>query len=109
MSILTAKDAIKGSPDFINFISKHLLPTLQEYLKEIDQYKFGVRLLRLFKFMVQNLQIGLVPLLESMVNSIESKDWIQRINFELFNELFTDSNIVSIILSNKDLLSFLEV
>ena len=109
LSIVSAKDAIKHSEDFMNFISKHLIPTLKIYLEEVDDYKFGIRLFRLFNFIVQNLEIGLFPLLEFMTTTLELNEWIQRVSFELFNELFTNSSIVSIILMDKEMLGFLEI
>ena len=93
----------------MEFIIKFLVPTLQIYLKEINDYKFGVRLLRLFNIIVQNLQVGLFPLLEFMTTTFELSEWVQRVSFELFNDLFTNSSIVSIILPDKEMLNFLEI
>ena len=109
LSIVSAKDAIKNSDDFMEFIIKFLVPTLQIYLKEINDYKFGVKLLRLFNIIVQNLQVGLFPLLEFMTTTFELSEWVQRVSFELFNDLFTNSYIVSIILPDKEMLNFLEI
>lgn len=85
------------------------MPVLQVYLKDISEYKFGIRLIRLLNFMVIHLQIGLHHLMEFMSNSIESEDWVKRIMFELYNTLFTNPEIVSQILQDKELVGHLEI
>ena len=93
---------------FSYFIEKYLVPVLQSYLKEIDEYKFGIRLLRLFNFIVINLHIGLNPFLDFMAEAIHDKSWITRIIFESYSMLFTDNSIVGMILSDKESTSLLE-
>lgn len=109
LCIQSAKENLKKFTEFIDFINAFLLPILQGHLKKIDDYKFGIRIIRLLNFMVQYLQIGLHQLMEFMSNSLDAKPWIKRVVFELFNNLFTNPTTVSQIMAEKELLGHLEV
>lgn len=107
--MLSSKDKLKNFTEFIDFINEFLLPVLQGYLKELEDYKFGIRLIRLMYFLIQHLQIGLNQTMEFMSNSLDAKPWLKRLVFEMFNNLFTQPSIVNQILSEKELLGHLEI
>ena len=107
--VLSTKENLKNFTEFIDFFNNFLVPILQGHLKEIDDYKFGIRLIRLFNFLTQHLQIGLYQLMEFMSNSLDAKPWIKRIVFELFSTIFTSPQTVSFIFQDKELLGCLEI
>lgn len=105
----SAKENLNNFTEFIDFINDFLVPILQGYLKDLDDYKFGIRLIRCFNFMIQYLQIGIHPLMEFMSNSLDAKPWIKRIAFELFSTLLANPQTVKQIWGDKELLGHLEI
>lgn len=105
---MTYKKNTDSFQQFSDFIEKYLVPVLQSYLKEIDEYKFGFRLLRLFNFIVIKLHIGLNSFLDFMAEAIHDKPWITRIIFESYSMLFTNQSIINMILIDKESTSLLE-
>lgn len=87
---------------------KNLTQILTPYLKEITDYKFGIRLLRLFNLLIIHLHIGLNPYLEFMSDSGEKKPWISRVIFESYSILFTKQSIVSLIFTEQESVDLLE-
>lgn len=109
LCILSAKEGLLKFPEFIEFIRELVIPELKVYFKQIDEYKFGIRLIRLFKFFVQYLYLGLDILIEFMGTSLDHKPWLSRVLFELDSMVFTSPQLVKEIMKDSEQISYLEL